>query len=364
MKQKSNPAIDSTVGYRIFGALAARCLMFLLGNGKTGFEKREYTDLSELADMFDKAVGGNNTRPEPKVAPTMEAKATASVASLLNVSDPKWIANQKGFIATKLFSMKSGGGARVFELTEFSNTGVQFEEKTTFGGGSTLQVPYTDLGMWSEFKGTQPTVVPDPSIDRGVESAPVQFAYMQCSVFNRLVEVATKHKASEKEIAYVLGPYAIHAKQDLAKGSLTFVPLTDGPTKLTKKEQSVSAAEVVYAGCKFQVEPPVKPTKANESEWPKNTVLVGFWWIGTTQDASLANMTLKTINEKDIKVTVAYNHRAIKLHEKLLRFKAKEDKAKVNPDSYAAKPKPPETEGAKSKGKGKKGASAKRAKVE
>ncbi len=67
--------------------------------------------------------------------------------------------------------------------------------------------------------------------------------------------------------------------------------------------------------------PPIDPK--NPTSFPDDSTVAGFWWIGTTEKKSEANMEIAYVTKKEIEVPVFTNSVEILPHTKLLKFKAK-----------------------------------------
>ena len=201
-----------------------------------------------------------------------------------------------------------------------------------------MHVPFSDLKQWSEYKGNLPKILHVPLTDRGCGGHRIKQELERCGAFLSLTEVADKYKEMEKLVSYSLFPRVVRNIEATAKGKLVLAPFTDYAGKVTNKK-SEGASVITFQKNTLYVEAPPRPSAVDEASWPAHVLLAAYWWIGTTPDVSIANMELKTEDHSGFKCTVAKNIRALEANEKLMRFVAKVDKAKVSPNDFAKPPK-------------------------
>jgi hypothetical protein len=143
--------MDKATAFRIFGALSARTCMFVMGNGKAGFEGCDYPSMAQLVKDYTaklEVACGIAAPPEEQAAAGNAPSSSgqpAGLATMSEVSDPRWIAEQRGYSEGSLYLMS--GHQRIFELVSFGTETVRFNEVLLVGEAVELNVPYGELKM-------------------------------------------------------------------------------------------------------------------------------------------------------------------------------------------------------------------------
>ena len=288
--------VEIDEGYRLLGALFARAAMFILDLGKKGFEAKDYENINEIVVLFTNGLQKKPTAAagtaSSSLAPARSGSATDSgqnSVSLQQSSDPKYIASTRGFALDLHYVMKSAPG-RIFKLFDMTETHVMFSEHVVpEPSSSEYKVDYANLKNWTVYKGQLPQTLPQPISDIGSGNPRIRKEIERCDIFKAVAALAEQHKESENRVCYSLFPHIIQASEDVPKGKLTLVPWTESVAKVVDKS-SVSSASVSYGGSLFHLEPPTRPSVVKQSEWAKNAMLAGFWWVATTTEMANVNL--------------------------------------------------------------------------
>ena len=337
LKSIKDKAKDHADAYRCFGVMCARSMMYVLGNGKSGFEKKDYKSLDDIVKQFLDAMGGAVETAQTSTSDA--AETSGSMVSLNESNDPKWIAVNRGYVIDKHYNLKSTHG-RIFKLTQMTDDeGCRFVEVIVPPTSSPPEflVPFTDLKNWSEYKGLLPKMVETPDSTRGVANNRIEAELAKCVVFQAVSSLAKEHVGSEKLVSYQINPTTLRCACDVKKGELVLVPFTESVTKVGGK-QTPTTADAKLNGVRFYIEPPPRATVADASEWPKNALFGGYWWVDKSPDAPSANMVYKTVKHENVSIAVFTNSRALKSGEKLMKWKEVVEKRKVEVESFAAPP--------------------------
>ena len=344
----ANRTFGITTCFKIFGSFAARSAMFLLGNGKLGFEKKDYKSTAELFEQFQKNIGNDNLPAEDEIAVPSDENASSAAARFADANDPKFIAKERGFIVGKNFNMKQN--ARIFKLMRLGDEGAVFiEEAIPVPSVTETIVPYTELRFWSEYKGKVPEMIGEVQ-NRGLFMNRITAERLRCEVFCSLIDIGKSHKESENCISYSLFPNTARCTEDVSKGKLTLIPSTDSPSKINLKKAGFQA-EVVHGGISYQIDAPLKPTVAEQQKWPPQAMLVAYWWVQSSSDESVVNMVEKKINVGDVAVIAYVNSKKLKAGDKLFKFKPIVERVRPSPDVFK-RPPAETTQSLKKKAKG------------
>ena len=332
--------ISQNTGYQHYGVFSARVTMYVLGNGKAGFEQTEYKNLTELSQKFETAIGYCNEPEEAAPAGPPEQQSSSSKqgpVTFAQTSDPTWIAQERGYKVDLNYTLN--GSPKLFKLMAFVATGAKMKEAPLFDQeGMDIIVPFDELKLWTEYKGNVPVEVPTPIIARGVDNERLKGEVMKSEIFLKLTSLAADHKDDEANLKYAFFPSAVFVDRSIEKkGGLTLVPCTDSASKIVSK--SSNGMSVIHNGVTMFIEAPVKPNGAKQSDWTNAALLIGFWWIGETTDTDKANMEYKVIGHEGGKFTVAKNTKKLKPFDKLMVLKTKVTKETKLPEHYAAAPK-------------------------
>ena len=155
---EKNGVIDGVVKTRIFGKLSSRLALFLAKKQKEGLEGHVYKSIQEIVDAYKAELQIDASgMPLPIAAanaPGSPATCEAPV-EMSSMSDPIFIAKEKGFKEGKCFTSKDHPDM-VFKLESFSEPSVAFKQQRAEGlhGPALLvvNVGFDDLILFQETK--------------------------------------------------------------------------------------------------------------------------------------------------------------------------------------------------------------------
>ena len=341
--------IDKAVAFKIFGALSARTCMFVLGNGKAGFEQCNYPSMEQLIEDYTaklEVACGNEAPPAKEHAHENAASSSgppqSQLATVSEVSDPKWIAEQRGYAEGSHYTMS--GNLRIFKLESFGAETVRFSEETVVGEAAELDVPYGELKAWSPFKGNLPVLI-NPIKVYGSANEKLHVEAKRAKVFHRIVAVAESHSQHETQTVFSLFPSIVRTKEACAVGKLRLVPFTDSISKVIVGKKVGMIAEVEFGGVRYSIEAPTKPNIEDETKWATSSLLCAFFWVVPSHNKEDANMEIKEEKHDDIKITIMRNSKKLAMDDKLVRYVPKAVKAKASePDKFVVVKPPAEIE--------------------
>ena len=319
-------------GYKFYGAFSARVCTYVMQTGKSGFEGVDYKSIEDLVEAFECKIG-NSHREETTIEPDAEAPASSGsskMATSAEVSDPRWIAQQRGYVVGKHYSMK--GNPRIFHLEKMGASVVVFKEVLLRGEPIVIEVPFDEMKLWSEYKGNLPALI-TPSKAYGSTNLKVQAEMRRCMTFATIVDAAKDYREYEESLSYSLFPSVVCSTGEFAIGKFRLAPFTDSPSKLVPQKPG-SLALVQHDGARYTIEPPPKPSVEDETKWAPTALLCGFFWVGTSTDASEVNVEIKMEKLKKIEIALLRNIKKIEAGDRLVRLIAKTEKEKVIPEKY------------------------------
>ena len=129
-------------------------------------------------------------------------------------------------------------------------------------------------------------------------------------------------------------PDEVRTKASFKKKELVLVPVAP-MINITMKNTSSGSGyslgrhQVGDSELEFFVIPVQKPP-AQSDQFPKDSVVAAFWWVASTHDKKLVNMTLEHVTQNGVTLPVLTNHKEIKPSSKLWML------AKPSPESAAA----------------------------
>ena len=92
---------------------------------------------------------------------------------------------------------------------------------------------------------------------------------------------------------YYLNPPEVRCKESIKKGCLRLAPITYmGKIHNLKKTCSTSKTHVSHKGQQWCLDPPLRISKEDQSEWDRNSLSAAYWWVKSTADAKKANMNI------------------------------------------------------------------------
>ena len=323
----------SNATMQALGKLFVRCALLVVGKGKQGPEGKDLSD-EEIQSMFlsdmSKIAGQPVVYDEWKLATPEPASGNrqqsvpeqrATAATLSDHSSPTWIAGQAGFEVGKQVVEKKAGSALDHPLVIQSIEADVFLKQLSSYTGDIVErtVPLEVLIKdWAVSKMEPPVEL--PSGQNRPHSVGVDA--MKCRIFNAIVDADSMAKAATS-ISFWRKPDMVRAgSKTIPIGALTLAPVLSlnnittksNPTALHLGKHTVADKKVDFFGIAPPKPPPSGPTE--------ETLLAGYWWVGSTSVKSEANMEETTKEVRGISVPVLKNCVAIDAFTKLAKYVA------------------------------------------
>ena len=321
---EKNGVIDGVVKTRIFGKLSSRLALFLAKKQKEGLEGHVYKSIQEIVDAYKAELEIDASgMPSPIAAanaPGSSATCEAPV-EMSSMSDPIFIAKEKGFKEGKCFTSKDHPGM-VFKLESFSESSVTFKQQRAEGlhGPALLVVKagFDDLILFQETKRKLQALLPPSDLIKFSvgHHATLLRDQERAAVYSELAALASTHAEVEAQaVRWYTSPSELRSSEAIKKGKLVLVPVT----LLDRIAPTSATSPHIVNGTEFTwyLEAPPKIKSEKPSDWVKSSVAAAFWAMATDDDAENANMELKHMKCNGGKYTfpVWQNPRAIRAGE-------------------------------------------------
>ena len=152
--------------------------------------------------------------------------------------------------------------------------------------------------------------------------------------------VALHEKLSKKAtpLAFYRRPDEVRTTTHVKSGTLVLTPLCSVAQISTKNTSSNTGVSLgTENGVELFALPVIKPSinKDAPATWPEHAMVSPFWWVGTVQNKTDANMDFTTITQNGIEVPVLSSVSDIPAHTRLVYFV--KPKAKTEPLQNAIK---------------------------
>ena len=319
----SKGAVEKQNAYSICGRIASRTVLFLTKKQKdNGIENRQYKNLQEIREQFVKDCGNPSSSASASQAceEAVKEQPAEVQASLDEVSDPKWLAGQRGLTEGEYYTEKSSHVT--FRLDRMEATSALFTEHTFAAKTATKEVQYADVkSQFVPFKGKLQARLPAFGEFVGGSQSFLQTELKRHAAYAALMAAADEFGPKEAEvISFFMNPYEARTVQSVKKGELKLMPLTDC-TKIVKN--SVTAKSLITGhGVQYYIDAPMKVKSMDKAEWRKDTIFAAYWWVKTTDDADAANMKYVNKTVEGYTFPTLENSHALKPKEKLQVFEA------------------------------------------
>ncbi len=266
-----------------------------------------------------------------------EKKEVQQMSSLDEVTDPKWIAEQKGFKPGNLFSQKGSGDTKedktIFMLVGFKAAGVTFTQVSLFEKKLEQKtVSFDALHNWLSFKGKLQEQVPQVNETFMADGHPALKTETQKALaFVALQSLAQQHAEHERQtLDFYFSPVEVRGKSKIAKGALTLVPATELAKIASKQPPSSNLPCVIGNGVTFYLGQPRRPSglPTQAAPWQKDQLVSAYWWAASTSVQSEANLVKKIVTVDNFKIPVYENSKVINQHDKLVVYEPAEPPAK------------------------------------
>lgn len=317
----------------LFGRLSSRIMLQMLKKQKDGPENAKYTGLQEIKAAFESEVNeqlgldASTMVSESNAPSSSHTSERDELEDIANLSDPVWIARQKGFEVGGIYVLKKTEGelttGMVFRLDELDSTGAKFTEVSLAPGEkTTTHANFDDLKCWSECKSKVQVRAAefDTAPWMGDAHAGLLRDVERAKLFGELMMLASVHSACERNyVDFLLNPAEVRAKIDIQKSALKLVPVTE-LGKVTSKPWSGMVTVVNNKGATFVLDAPNRPKTNDKAEWKKDKVLSAFWWVKTSSVQSECNMKIVKAKIDSFTFQCMESSRNIKAWEKLVVF--------------------------------------------
>ena len=314
----------------LFGRLSSRIILQMIKKQKDGPENSKYKGIQAIKAAFESEVNEqlgvdvSTLASDSHVPSSNHTPDREELEDIANLSDPVWIAGQKGFAVGGIYIMKkSEGESMVFKLDGLDPSGATFTEVSLAPGERvTKHVGFDDLKSWSECKNK--VQVRAAEFDTAPWMGDAHTALLKdadrAKLFGELMLLASVRSTSERQyVDFLLHPAEVRAKVDIPKSSLSLVPVTE-LGKVTSKAGSGMTTVVGNKGALFVLDAPNRPKTNTKEEWKKDHVLSAFWWVKSSSVQSECNMKLVKCKVDNFTFQCMENSKVIKAWEKLTLF--------------------------------------------
>ena len=339
LHQQSKLGADEA--YALLGRKQTRTILYLTQKSKQGFEKREFQSLQEIqAALMDELKGmvpaeaiaspwlGSSelqqTQEPSEASSASSATSAALPLTLAQLQNPSWVAGQSNFIAGRLAYEKSRGSNKLYKITQLDEGGAELvHHNLGRGEPERLKVDIEVLlKTWCVFKGEAPVALPAALSEWSVQRKSLIDSCKAC-LFNDLTKHCLSHHDAHQSLAYSLFPNEVRTARVFKKGELVLAPWTELKNMHAVKRGGASSAgvECQALGQSLWLHEPTRPRTAKPTDWPPTAVLVGYWWVGVTNQAEAGNMEVSTVKMESSTFKVLTNSRRLLQHERLLLLK-------------------------------------------
>ena len=324
-------------------------LAFLINKGKLTFEKTTYTDLQCIATMMVDAIKEANAKITiPTAITTMCEKNGSSQTAASStdakkgdqhqrclttaeLNDPKRIALLRQLGVGSKVSEK-GVKDRVFEVIGIVDGEVTLQERLLGDKPPAIAIEFSALlKKFAPFKGELAEAIDGTWVDKLPHKHPnAAIERTKAQLYLAMLGAVEEAMDPSWHVELRIKPQCVIAIADICKSKLRlvpYVPISNIVTKLqhgsywTGTKIKSNGADVNF----YFMKPPQAST-ADVNKWEKDASAQPFFWVGTTADASLVNMVLKSEGKNGWSYPVLVNSVAVKPHDKLMMYKANSEK--------------------------------------
>jgi len=294
-------AVETSVGFESWGRLATRCVLHLAKKGKLGLEKKDYTSLADIADMFHTDLAGGK-----QAAPSASAKADdiSMPASIEDTSSPAFIACKQGFKAGNLY--KSAQGKDIIRIDEFAQESVKVTVLNALLGDTKGLLGYSQLKDLREFAGKAPCTIEVPTTCWPEKNQHIMDEVKKAKAFSELYDNYCKEAYDAKKFKLIMYPNQLAVTEAFKVRELKFYPLPDSLSKISGTTSTGSIMCTLSSGDTVYISKPAMPKSSDKADWGKSMSMSYFWWVGSTDEQNDANM------DYNPKTGVMTNRKALK----------------------------------------------------
>ena len=315
----------------LMGRLATRIVLFLCNKQKESAEGIEYETFAAIRQKIQTEMGEATGAGAPAAGAKTEmgkAKDCEAPTTAEDASNPQYLAKQSGFNIGSFYLHKGAP----YELTEMSAEGCKLKRYNCVDNKTLWKViPFDDLKKeLTPHKGKLQVKL---ALD---DRSPWTFANSEANIqfkakaelFIAMMEAAARNEDIEKTcLEFYFAPDEVRTKVECAKGTIKLLCCTDASKMWTKSATSTHVAEGPN-GASFVLEKPTAPKDAKPAGWASASVLVGFWWVKTTEVQEDGNMRLTRAKIGNWTVPMLENSKNIPNGCRLLLYKPVERPAK------------------------------------
>ena len=320
----------------MFGRLSSRVILFMLKKEKDGIEGVSFQGFAAIKQSFHRELAATGISQDIAPVHAVTSASSSAVpaisqapASLEEVSDPSWIAQQNGFTIGTMFNDKLYDG-RLTRLVSFSQSGASFQEFTLSEKVHEPQeVHFSELATrFTKFTGKMPAkVTGETNLKYMASSHPVvKFEQLKVSAYVAMTEASLRYEGIEKQyVSFLINPFELRTKTAVPAKALQLFPVTE----LSKyvKASVTSSFFVESDSAKLYIEAPQRIKDVNEATWNPYVMFSGFWWVTWTSDKTAATVKLTQCKLGDWTCPMFENVKALPAWTKLVAYAEPKKKA-------------------------------------
>ena len=340
----ASKTISQSVARDLCFLFMIRSVAHLAGKGMQTYMKTTYKVQAEITDLFYEEINKVTGIDTKETKPTAdESKASNAIPkshqpSLDEVSDPVYIAGQKGFAVDKVVYERALGPKMLFVVTEIKkDVALKLCNVLPTEVKSVTEMDLaTFLKDWGVFKGDVPLLVPDKVVAaRAMEDgAAVSADEAKVGLFQAMLDYQRSHAVDHAAMLYhCMHPTAVYAKKQIAADKLKLVPLVPlGNISISTTGTGLDSNNVVTIEKKKMGIFISKPQLVASSDLQKSDA-VGyvqpfFWVTGSkkTENKKLVNMGTYIQHHKGYNFPVLRNTTEIPADGQLLMIEPQKTK--------------------------------------
>ena len=189
----------------------------------------------------------------------------------------------------------------------------------------------TFLGKWTIYKLDAPVKM---SGGQQLRPRSLRIDVLKGTLMAAVLSADVQNKASLEGLQFFRKPDEVRAKALIKEGQLVLAPVANmlyflvkyvpGAVKLGKhdiSEEDETFEEMVDVYILPVPKPPILAEQL--TTFKDDTIVAAYWWIGTTDIKSNANMSITVVEKKQVQIPCFTNTLEIQPGDKLLKYKAK-----------------------------------------
>ena len=299
--------VEAKQKMQAYGRCSVRVALLLCQKEKHGRESKEWESLTEISKAFGMELLGMHAPP------ASSSTDSAPVENLLDASFTDVILKQHKHLEMGGSFVHKNHGSRIFTLVGMQDEKVKFEHRPLVGDPVMVEVPASaELGTWKKTKKIQPTVL-DAEIAK-------QYSVSASSNQAEAYELGTAQLELYREfianhdgkvgISFVTPPSGLVVTAPIPKKRLVLVAF--GQLSIVKDASKVK--DGFFVG-KYLLQSPKAVSDFEKLE--DKSLLVPFWFVRTTSELELVNMTFIQQQLGSLRVPAYINTRDLECGELL-----------------------------------------------